>query len=807
MRSLSFFLIVFCLGITSLAQKSDALEKRKVENFNKDWRFNLNDTVSFKNVDFDDSKWRKLELPHDWSIEGVFDKNNSGRNAWLPGGVGWYRKKFELPVSAKGSYVQIQFDGVYRHAQVYVNGEHVGAQYDGYTSFYFDISHCVFFDRPNVIAVKVDNSVQPNCRWYSGSGIYRNTWLTITNPTHIENWGTYITTPKVNKEKALVRIETTLENFENREEVNIISLVFDENGNKVAESSSILNASLRKDYVVRQEVEIINPKLWDTKTPHLYSVISKVLVDDNLLDDYQSSFGIRSIKFDAKKGFFLNGINQKLKGVCLHHDAGDLGAAVPIEIWRSRLTSLKEIGCNAIRTAHNATAPEFMDLCDELGFLVMDEFVDKWYDNQPYASAKASKSNFFNPSGFGDPNFYLEWEKNYSETIKRDRNHPSVIMWSVGNENHSPGDVRQKLGLKKYTSLVRTLDPTRPVISGMERGKDGVPSEKVNAIIETCKEMDLIALNYGEQWCKAIGEKEPGKPYVSTESYVYFNSAAEKRFSNIEKAPWLDVLENDHNMGLFLWVGIDYLGEAKKFPAMGTNCGLLDKAGFRKEISYLYEAFWSEKPMVRIAIYEDDADDFSKSGRWWFPKIMETWSLDRDSTNDIVTYTNCDSVDLYVNSKKIGSKNRKDFENWIVKWRKIPFEPGKIKAIGIIDGKEVCEFEVSTAKKLKKISLLPSKKKLLPNEVIEVDVQLEDTNGILVREEINLTAKIDGDASILAFSNGDMSDTRSAASKTFCTTKEGRCKLILKAGKVAGKVRINVLSDNVLKTSLRLKID
>ena len=245
MRKIIFFLIASCISIATIAQTKIELEKRIVENFNRDWTFILKDSVGFKNAEFDDSEWRKLNLPHDWSIEGEFDENNTGRNAWLPGGIGWYRKTFELPISAKGSYIQIQFDGVYRHAQVYINGEHVGAQYDGYTSFYFDISHCVVFDKPNTIAVKVDNSIQPNCRWYSGSGIYRNTWLTITNPTHIENWDTYITTPEVSKEEAIIWIETTIENFEHRKEVILETSIYDENGEKVAESSSEILANLR----------------------------------------------------------------------------------------------------------------------------------------------------------------------------------------------------------------------------------------------------------------------------------------------------------------------------------------------------------------------------------------------------------------------------------------------------------------------------------------------------------------------------------------------------------------------------------
>ena len=804
MRKILGVFLVLALVMNMQAQE---LEVRKVQNFNSDWKFELSNNISFKNGDFDDRQWRKLSLPHDWSIEGAYNQNNSGRNAWLPGGIGWYRKHFNLKVEDVNRHIEIQFDGVYRHSQIWVNGQHVGAQYDGYTSFYFDITPFVFFDKPNTIAVKVDNSVQPNCRWYSGSGIYRNTWLRITDQTHIENWGTSITTPNVTKEKAIVQIETTIENFQKRNETVLETIIYDSKGNRVAKEETVVNLNLRKKHKISQKFSVENPSLWSPKSPYLYRVVYRIKENDKVLDDYTDTFGIRTIDFDATKGFFLNGESMKLKGVCLHHEAGDFGAAVPIEIWESRLTVLKDIGCNAIRTAHNVTAPEFMDLCDAMGFMVMDEFVDKWYDNVPYANALKSRSNFFNPSGFGDPNFYLEWKKNYENSVKRDRNHPSVIIWSVGNENHSPGDPRQKAGLRTYASFVRSIDPTRPVISGMERGRDGVPKEKVAAIIDTCEEMDLIALNYGEQWCKAIGKANPGKPYVSTESYVYFNSTPEKRFANLERATWLDVLENEHNMGLFLWVGVDYLGEAKMYPALGTNCGLIDKAGFRKEVSYLYEAFWSEKPMVRIAVYEEDADDFSKSGRWWFPAINEHWNHKKGKSYDVVTYTNCDSVDLYLNGRKIGNKKLADFENWIVKWRDIDFEAGKLKAVGIKKGEEVCEFELKTAGKFRRLSLKSIKKTIHKNEVVEVIVTMEDSKGVKVpvSEEIEFT--IEGGAKIRAASNGDMTDLKSASNKTYCKTINGKCKVFFKTGTTLGKIKLMAMTKNGVKASNKFTIE
>lgn len=796
--------LAFLSTIVAIGQNLTNLKVREKQNFNKEWKFILADSSVYETADFDDSNWRHLSLPHDWSIEHDFNKENSGRNAWLPGGIGWYRKQFTLSETYKNKHIEIQFDGVYRHAHVWVNGEHVGNQYDGYTSFYFDISPFLKFGEPNVIAVKVDNSVQPNCRWYTGSGIYRNVWLTVTDPLHVNNWGTYITTPEVFKEEAIVNIETTIENFRGKVNFSLETSLYNPEGVKVGFASSIVDASLMKQYEVSQKIIIQSPKLWSPKTPHLYKAITKIVVDDKVVDDYKSTFGIRTIEFDAEKGFFLNGENMKIKGVCLHHEAGVLGAAVPIEIWQRRLRKLKEMGCNAIRTAHNPASPEFMDLCDEMGFMVMDEFVDKWYDNVPYANSNL-KSNFFNPNGFGDPNFYLEWEKNYKQTVLRDRNHPSVIIWSVGNENHSPGDMRQNAGLKKYASFVRTLDPTRPVISGMERYKDGNPSEKVDDILETTKFMDIIAMNYGEQWVKEIGSRNPDKPYLSAESYIYFNSTPTKRFANIERLPWFDVLDNEFNMGLFLWSGIDYLGESKTYPTLGSSSGLIDIAGFRKERSYLYEALWTNKPMVRIAVYEGNADDFSTSGRWDWPPINETWNLETGKAYDLVTYTNCESVNLYLNGKKIGNKKLADFPNWIMKWRQINYQPGTIKAVGVINGKEVCDFELKTTGKPHKIDFKIYKNDISVNDIIPVEIRVLDKKGNPIsNHDIELNFQVEGNGEIIALSNGDLKDTTPFKNKYSRSTNRGKCLVVLKAQNKSGNLKLKVSSKNLKQQVLSI---
>ncbi|PKQ61732.1 glycoside hydrolase family 2 [Labilibaculum filiforme] len=798
MKLKQLLLIVICSTFLS-AYSSNKTESRKRINFNSDWKFLLEDKKEFCSEEYDDSSWRTINLPHDWSVEAEFSKENSGRNAWLPGGIAWYRKTFELPANYDGKNIEIQFDGIYKNASIWVNNHPVGQQHDGYTSFYFEISELLKFGESNTIAVRVDNSVQPNCRWYSGSGIYRNTWLTISNKTHVATWGTFISTPSIDKEKAHVEIITTIKNLDVKKNLNLETVIYDPQGNKVISSSSEIEMERYRDTDIKQELVIPNPQLWELEDTKLYTAISIITSDKGIEDEYKTTFGVREITFDAEKGFFLNGKNMKMKGICLHHEAGSLGAAVPKAVWRRRLLKLKSIGCNAIRTAHNPTSVEFLDLCDELGLLVMDEFVDKW--ENPYKKPTDKKDPFFDVP-FADQHFSSEWKKNFGQTIRRDRNHPSVIIWSVGNENHAPGSAEENHGMKKYGAFVRSIDPTRPVISGMERGRDKAVADKVNDIIETCEYMDLIALNYGEQWCKLIADKKPGKAYVSTESYVYFNSALEKRFANIERSPWLDVLDNDNNMGLFLWVGIDYLGESKSWPHLGSTSGLLTAAGFRKNSSYLYEAFWSDKPMVHLEVYERDADDFSKTGRWGWPQMNEKWNFPKDSVLDVVTYTNCETVDLYLNNKKLGSQKLADFPNWIVKWRKISHKAGTLRAVGKINGKVVCESELHTTSKAHHIILNSDLQNPKANDLVHIEISLSDKKGNRVSiDDKELQFELEGDGEIIALDNGDNSNSYLFRNKKSRSTHKGRCLCIVKLGSNRTQKLKLTVSGNDLKAS------
>jgi beta-galactosidase len=772
--------LIVLIGIGMMA----TVEARERVNIDRDWKFHLGDPSDAKAIEFDASEWRTLDLPHDWSIEAKFNKNNSGRNAWLPGGIGWYRREVSIPANYKGSKIEIQFDGIYRRAEVWVNGQSLGIQHDGYTSFYYDITPFIRFGKPNIIAVRVDNSGEPNCRWYTGSGIYRHVWLTQTAPLHVANWGTYITTPEVSASKAQVSIATTIEGVEIAPNFQLQTTLFNAQGEPVGTATTAGRAE------TMQLINVDSPDLWSIDSPSLYTAVSRLTVGNQVVDEYTSTFGIRELKFDAKKGFFLNGKNMKMKGVCVHHDAGTFGAAVPERVWERRLTQLKEIGCNAIRTAHNPVAPEFLDLCDRMGFLVMDEFVDKW-DHKT----------------FSDPHFGEEWEKNFRQTIRRDRNHPSVIIWSVGNENYHAGAKEQQEGLKRYCSFVRSIDPTRPVVSGMERGNDIPADKRVKDILKACSYMDLIALNYGEQWCKRIASHNPGKPYVSTESYRYFNSTEEVRNSNIERSPWIDVMDNDFNMGLFMWVGIDCLGEKRgSFKGIGTMGGLLDTAGFPKTSSYLYKAFWSEKPMVHIAVYQQDPDKLSKMGMWSCPAMNESWNLPKDKKVDLVTHSNCEEVELTLNGRKLGVQKMIDFPNWIMKWREIAYEPGTLRAVGLRDGKPVCEDVLITAGNPSQIQLVSSEQTVAPNGIAHVEVQLLDAQGNPVKHvESELKFSVKG-GEVLGLDNGALTVQSLMTEKKTRPTDQGRCLCILRAGSKPGSIVLTVSAKGCPTASINIDV-
>ena len=574
--------------------------------FNNDWRFHLGDVANGQSPTLDDSQWRLLNLPHDWSIEGQFSPQNpagTGGGA-LPGGVGWYRKTFTLPQTL-GKFIFVDFDGVYRNSEVWINDHYLGKRPYGYSSFQYNLTQYLNPNGKNVIAVKVDNSQQPNSRWYSGSGIYRNVWLTTTDHLQVDHWGTYITTPEVNEASARSLSKPHCGDLQSTmtllNDVNLSTIVYDANGQEVARATAKkLQVTNHQTTEVSQELTVKNPNLWSIEKPYLYRVVSEVETRGKIIDRYETPFGIRYFSFDREKGFFLNGKPVKINGVCNHHDLGSLGAAINTRALERQLEMLKAMGANAIRTSHNPPAPELLDLADRMGFLVMDEAFDMW---------KKEKTKF---------DYHLDWDewhkRDLEDLVRRDRNHPSVFIWSIGNEIAEQWGVDPAAGIigKELSGIVRNLDKTRPITAACNF------VDPKNTLISS-GDLDLVGTNYAHERVPQFPTMFPGRTIIYTEtvsslatrgSYdmpsdqirrwpprwdqplkdgnadyscsAYDNCSAP--WGSTQEETWKIVKKTDFLSGQFIWTGWDYLGEPtpNEWPAHSSYFGIIDPAGFLK---------------------------------------------------------------------------------------------------------------------------------------------------------------------------------------------------------------------------------
>ena len=529
MTKLRFILATLLAAV--IAQCAIAAGDSRALNFDKGWKFTLENPAEASNPNHDDTSWRSLNLPHDWAIEGSFSEDNpsgTGGGA-LPGGIGWYRKSFTFTPAMKGKDVFIDFDGAYMNSTVFINGHELGTRPYGYASFSYDLTPWL---RPgkNVVAVRVDNSEQPNSRWYSGCGIYRHVWLRILDPVHISKWGTFVRQDLVTKQSARLSIIINVENTGKKNtKATLETTIYSPDHGVAATASTPLLLEAGKKSEVTQNITVSNPELWSVKTPSLYTVVNEIKVKDKVIDRFETRTGFRFMEFDADKGFSLNGERMKINGVCLHHDAGALGAVVNKAAIARQLRIMKEMGANAIRCSHNPPAPELLELCDSMGLMVMDETFDMW-------RKKKSAHDY--------ARYFPEWhERDLTDLVVRDRNHPSIIMWSIGNEvleqwsdanadtlsleqanlilNFGHGaDMLAKEGeemsvnsllTKKLADMTRELDPTRPVTAGCNEPSPGNHLFRSGAL-------DIIGFNYHDDWFKDVPKNFPGKPFVITES-------------------------------------------------------------------------------------------------------------------------------------------------------------------------------------------------------------------------------------------------------------------------------------------------
>ena len=611
---------LFCLPVLSLllTQKGYAQQGRTITDFDKGWHFHLGDVNDGAKASLNDTGWRLLNLPHDWSIEGKFSKDNPAtpEGGALPGGIGWYRKTFTVPVSSKNKLVYIDFGGVYQKSDVWINGHHLGFRPNGYISFRYELTPYLNFTGSNTIAVKVDNSAQPNSRWYSGSGIYRNVWLVTTDKVAVDLWGTYVTTPEVSAKVATVNVNIKVKNVIHKNQLGLRVRIYNEL-NQVVTTLGFVYPSMDvpdSNLTIPMSLRITNPMLWSIERPYLYKAVTEVLIGGEITDNYSTAFGIRYFNFDPDKGFSLNGKPMKILGVCDHHDLGSLGAAVNTRALERQLQMLKAMGCNGIRTSHNPPAPELLDLCDKMGFIVMDEAFDCW---------EWKKATY-------DYHLYFkEWHKrDLEDQILRDRNHPSVMIWSIGNEIPQQGDTSALRIAPELAGIVHSLDTTRPITTANDR------PDTSNKIIKSGA-IDLIGYNYHEFDYAKFHDRYPGKKFIATEttsdlqmrgyyempsdSIRIWPTSWDKPFTHpgntvsaydntrppwgsTHEATWKVIKKYDFLSGLFIWTGFDYMGEPTPYswPSRSSYFGIIDLAGFPKDIYYMYQSEWTNKPVLHI---------------------------------------------------------------------------------------------------------------------------------------------------------------------------------------------------------------
>lgn len=743
------------------ASGENVFSPRQCCSFDSGWRFFLGNTDSLKviNSGYNDSAWRLLDLPHDWAIEGNFDIHNpsgTGGGA-LPGGLGWYRKTFRPDASQQGKRFFLRFDGVYMNSEVFLNGHSLGIRPNGYVSFEYDLTPYLRFGKDNVITVRVDNSRQPNSRWYSGCGIYRHVWITTTSPVHVALWGSHITTTALDVRQAILKVQTTLKN-ENKYQgkVQLSTEIKDRKGQVVASSQSETEMNGESEKVIDQTLTLKNPNLWNLQNPYLYTVSTQVKQQGKTVDEYESRTGLRTFRFDARKGFFLNGTPVKINGVCLHHDLGCLGSAVNKSAIERQLRILKEMGCNGIRCSHNPPAPELLDLCDSMGFIVMDEAFDMWHRRK---------------STYDYANYFDRWyEKDLTSLVVRDRNHPSVFMWNIGNEvleqwsdaNADTLDLQQanlilnfghdaqtlangkemsvnSLLCRKLASIVKALDPDRPVTAACNE-----PDPK-NHLFRS-QALDIIGYNYHNSWFDSVPKNFPDKPFIVTESvsalmtrgYYYQPSDLiqqwperwDKPFhndtfscssfdqchvpwGNTHEETWDKVKNSDFISGQYIWTGFDYIGEPTPFgwPARSSYFGIVDLAGFPKDVYYMYQSEWTDKDVLHV-----------------FPH----WNWKSGETVDVWAYYNhADEVELFLNGKSQGIRSKKDHE-YHVMWR-LAYQPGELKVVSRRNGKVVKEQIIRTAGEPSRIRLTADRSvlKASASDLAFVTVEILDKDGNL----------------------------------------------------------------------------
>jgi len=819
-RILLLLILAFCFGCSDYNQ--DIASRRK-EKFDFDWKFMKGDFPEAIKNDYDDSKWEQIDLPHDWAILDTFSKDNpTGKpGGFASGGVGWYRKEFTLDLNERNLQVSVEFDGVYMNSEVWINGHHFGKRPYGYISFNYDLTPFLNFNDKNILVVRVDNSNQPSARWYAGCGIYRHVWLIKTDNVHVARHGIYATTPVITRDSAVVEVLTTIENdLREKKLVSLKSELYSPGNELVAMAETPVHLKSKSQKELMQKMTVLKPELWSPETPALYRLKTVISNDQSTYDELETNIGIRYFSFSADSGFALNGESMKFMGVNNHSDLGALGAAINDRVLERRLEILKEMGCNAIRTAHNPPCVELLDMCDRMGFMVMDEAFDEWLESWPFGGIKKPEGK----AKYGYHLYFNDWaEKDIVELIRRDRNHPSVILWSVGNEIPDACFEIGTVRLKRLMKVLKEEDTTRPVTCGIthmhlanesgfasaldvtgynggggscfmyEKDHETYPERKFIAT-EVPHTFQTRGIYRTQSWYR--GMNPPGGimkvPDLSTEEVFkeipkYYSSSYDNAMVRISaRDSWRRTRDFPYMAGEFRWTGFDYLGETMfGWPAKFWNFGIIDMCGFPKDTYYFYQSQWTEKPMVHI-----------------FPHW--TWEGREGVEIPVVAYSNCESVELFLNGESLGEK--KMGEKMDLVWQ-VPYHPGILLAKGKKDGKVICTKEIVTAGKPAKIGLVTDRNiiKADRQDVVHIEVDiLDDKNNFMPVASNRINFKVEGEATLIAVDNGDPLNEEGfdhPSRKAF----NGKCLVILKSTGKAGKITLFAESEGLEKANIIIK--
>ena len=796
---------IYCTAFTQQVRQSIL--------FNDNWKFYKGDATGAEKPLFDDKNWRTVGLPHDWSIEGPFDEQWASATAYLPAGVGWYRKTFVLPKGMASKNIYIYFDGVYKNSEVWINGNYLGKRPNGFIPFRYELTKYLSKTGKNIIALRADHTEFADSRWYTGSGIYRNVYLIATHAVGIDLWGVHFSTPVITDEKATARITVTLTGHEanaagTKKSAIVQYRLLDDKQNQVAQSEQPITLNSSENTSATTELQINKPVRWSLEHPALYKLVTTVYVDGKKVDDDVQQVGFREIKFDPGKGFFLNGKNVKIKGVCIHDDAGALGVAVPAAVWERRLSILKEAGCNSVRMSHNPHADYLYDLCDSMGLLVMDEAFDEW----ELGKNKWIKGwNVGKPGQDGYHEYFKQWaDRDLKDMVLRSRNHPSIILWSIGNEidypndpythevlntgnnpqiygkgylpNHPPASRMGEIA-KHLVQVVKEADTTRPVTAALA----GVVMSNETAFPDA---LDVVGYNYQEFRYPADHQQYPARIIYGSENGMNLNA-------------WTPVAENEYIAAQYLWTGIDYLGEARQWPSRSAEAGLIDMAGFKKPAFYFRQSIWTDAPMIYIGTSAITKNSNSRrAGR----NAAPVWNYMQGDSVQVSCYTNCGEAVLFLNGQSLGKLALADAKDKILSWI-VPYQAGDLTVKGYNKGNETSHYTIKTADDPYAITAFTNKTFFSKDkkQLAQIEINIVDRNGTIVyNAENEITIAINGPASLLGMENGSSvshEDYKSDKHKTL----HGKLLAYIQLNQQPGTVTIKITSPGLKEQTITIK--